>query len=71
MAEAEPQEGTSPARERVFWATEASPHSSGSCSSLHLPTAIPGGAEQPEGEGGISQLLQQLWKRRVCVCAEQ
>lgn len=39
-----------------------------SYSSVHLPTAIPGGAEQTEGEGGVSQLLQQLWRERGCVC---
>lgn len=42
--------------------------SSPSYASVHLPTAIPGGAEQTEGEGGVSQLLQQLWRERGCVC---
>lgn len=35
-----------------------------------IPKSIPGGAKQTEGEGGVSQLLQQLGERCVCQCLE-
>lgn len=33
-----------------------------------LPEFIPGGAKQTEGEGGVSQLLQQLGEKVLCQC---
>ena len=35
-----------------------------------LPEFIPGGAKQTEGEGGVSQLLQQLGGKVLCQCLE-
>lgn len=39
-------------------------------SSVLFPKFIPGGAKQTEGEGGVSELLQQLGEKVLYQCLE-
>ena len=43
---------------------------SGNRSSVLCPKFIPGGAKQTEGEGGVSELLQQLGEKVLYQCLE-